>query len=319
MPHAIAVTPDNFRRAETDLVFAGFVQDGALGAFVHNREPTPIDDQKVVRMNRDTLYSVAVFDLDAGPATIDLPDAGSRFLSLQVWDEDEYCPMVAYGPGARILTREAIGTRYVAAGVRILVDPSNPEDIRQVQALQDAIRVAQPGQGAFEPPDWDPASRDQVREALKQLGRTMPDSRRTFGPRGEVDPVRHLIGVAVGWGGNPEKDAFYVNATPANNDGRSVYRLHVPADVPVEGFWSVTVYDKDGYLQPNPQNAYAINSVTADKNPDGSVDVQFGGCDGRAANCLPVAPGWNITVRLYRPRPEILDGSWTFPEPQLVH
>jgi hypothetical protein len=41
---------------------------------------------------------------------------------------------------------------------------------------------------------------------------------------------------------------------------------------------------------------------------------QFGGCDGSVANCLPVTPGWNYLVRLYRPRQEILDGSWTFPE-----
>jgi hypothetical protein len=54
----------------------------------------------------------------------------------------------------------------------------------------------------------------------------------------------------------------------------------------------------------------------AAKNADGSVDIQFGGSD--AANCLPITPGWNYLVRLYRPRAEILDGSWTFPEAQPV-
>ena len=57
MPETIRVTPDNFRRAETDMYFGNFVRDGALGKFVHRREPTSIDDQDVVRMNRDTLYS----------------------------------------------------------------------------------------------------------------------------------------------------------------------------------------------------------------------------------------------------------------------
>ena len=50
---------------------------------MHRREPTPIAAQTVIRMNRDTLYSAAVFDLDAGPVTITLPDPGKRFLSMQ--------------------------------------------------------------------------------------------------------------------------------------------------------------------------------------------------------------------------------------------
>jgi hypothetical protein len=86
------VTPDNFNRAETDMYFGASVKDGGLGKFHHNREATPIDKQMVIRMNRDTLYSLSVFDLDAGPVTITLPDAGQRFLSMQVIDEDHYTP-----------------------------------------------------------------------------------------------------------------------------------------------------------------------------------------------------------------------------------
>ena len=95
--HPIAVTPDNFVRAESDLYFSGVVRDGGFGKFMHRREPTPIAAQTIIRMNRDTLYSAAVFDLDAGPVTITLPDPGKRFLSMQVIDEDEYTPEVHYG------------------------------------------------------------------------------------------------------------------------------------------------------------------------------------------------------------------------------
>jgi hypothetical protein len=66
-------------------------------------------------------------------------------------------------------------------------------------------------------------------------------------------------------------------------------------------------------LQPNSYNAYAVNSITAKRGPDGSVTIQFGGCDGKIPNCLPITPGWNYTVRLFRPRAEILAGTWTFP------
>ncbi|HEY4232797.1 MAG TPA: DUF1254 domain-containing protein [Lacipirellulaceae bacterium] len=92
---SVFVTVESFPRAESDLYFSNVaVKDGGFGKFHHNREPTPIDKQTVIRMNRDTLYSAAVFDLDAGPATITLPDAGKRFMSLQVIDEDQYCPAV---------------------------------------------------------------------------------------------------------------------------------------------------------------------------------------------------------------------------------
>jgi Protein of unknown function (DUF1254) len=83
-PASVRVTADNFVRAESDLYFAAIVQKGGFGRFFHDREPARLDAQTVIRMNRDTLYSGAVFDLDAGPVTITLPDAGSRFVSLQV-------------------------------------------------------------------------------------------------------------------------------------------------------------------------------------------------------------------------------------------
>jgi len=78
----IGITPDNFVRAETDLYFGNLVKDGGFGEFHHIRELSPIDNQLVIRQNRDTLYSAGVFDLDAGPVTSDMPEAGGRFMSL---------------------------------------------------------------------------------------------------------------------------------------------------------------------------------------------------------------------------------------------
>ncbi|MEI9890708.1 MAG: DUF1254 domain-containing protein [Caulobacteraceae bacterium] len=312
MSDLIRVTPDNFTRAESDMYFAAQVKDGAFGRFHHLREPADVRHQSVVAMNRDTLYSVAVFDLDAGPVTITLPDPEGRFMSMEVINEDQYALEVVYG-GVHTLTRDRIGTRYVHPVVRTLVDPNDPKDIAAVHALQDAIVVRQANPGRFETPSWDPVSQKQVRDALDALGKTMTDSRRTFGPQDKVDPVRHLIGTAIGWGGNPDADAYYIMTATPQNDGKTVYRLRVPADVPVDGFWSISVYDKDGYFAPNEQNAYSVNSVIARKDADGSVTVQFGGQGG--TNLLPVTPGWKYCVRLYRPRPEILNGAWIFPEP----
>jgi len=314
----IPLTPDNFTRAESDLYFGNLVKGDGFGRFFHRREPTPVDKQPVIRMNRDTLYSGAVFDLDAGPVSITLPDAGERFMSMQVIDEDHYTPQVAYGAGGYTLAREQIGTRYFLAAVRILVDPTDPKDVAAEHALQDAIRVEQAGgPGSFDVPAWDQQSQAKVREALLALAATLPDTKGMFGRKGEVDPVRRLIGSASAWGGNPERDALYLNVTPARNDGTTVYRLDI-GDVPVDGFWSISVYDAKGYFAPNAENAYTLNNITAKKSADGSVAVQFGDCDGTTANCLPTVPGWNYLVRLYRPRPEVLEGRWMFPEPRAV-
>ena len=265
-------------------------------------------------MNRDTLYSAAVFDLDAGPVSITLPDAGKRFMSLQTISEDEYSPPAIYQAGPHTLTRANIGTRYVLVGVRTLVDPSDPSDMNAARALQDAIKVEQPnGPGKVELPKWEPVSQKKVRDALIVLSTTLTDTSRAFGTKDEVDPVDRLISAAATWGGNPPKDATYLNFTPSKNDGKTNYKLTVK-DVPVDGFWSISLYNAEGYYQKNDQNAYSINNITAKKSADGSVTIQFGGCDGKIPNCLPIVPGWNYTVRLYRPRKEILDGTWKFPE-----
>ncbi len=312
---AVPVTVDNFPRAESDLYMGNAVKEGGLGKLFHRREPASIENQIVIRLNRDTLYSSGVFDLDAGPVTITMPNAGKRFMSLQVISEDHYVPGVYYGAGSHTLTHQNVGTRYVVVAIRTLVDPNDPKDLEQVHALQDEIKVSQNNSGKFEVPNWDQASQKDIRSALLILNNHTGGFAHAFGPKGEVDPVRHLIGTAAGWGGNPDKDATYLSVTPAKNDGATIYKLHV-RDVPVEAFWSISVYNAEGYFQKNDSNAYSLNDITAKKNADGSIDMQFGGCDGKSPNCLPIMAGWNYTVRLYRPRAEILNGKWKFPEAQ---
>jgi hypothetical protein len=314
-PQTIPVNADNFNRAESDMYWGTIVKDGGFGTLVHHRALYPID-APIVRPNRDTLYSMSVFDFDAGPVTITLPSAGKRFMSMQVIDGDQYTHAVYYVAGSYTFSSQNIGTRYGLLGIRMLVDPANQEDMNQVHSLQDAIKIEQPsGPGKFEVPNWDPVSQKKIRDALLVLGSTLPDTKRMFGNPDEVDPVRHLIGTAMAFGGNPEKDALYLNVVPEKNDGATVYKLSVK-DVPVDGFWSIIVYNARGYLERNRYDAYSVNNITAKTGADGSVVVQLGGCDGKIANCLPTMKGWNYMVRLYRPRAEILNGTWTFPQAQ---
>ncbi len=239
----IPVTVENFKRAETDMYLGMFTKEGAFGKFFHHRE-LPLENTGV-RPNRDTLYSYAVFDLEAGPVTISLPDAGKRFMSLMAIDQDHYALETVYAPKAYTYSRERVGTRNLFVAARTLVDPADPQDVKQAQALQDAITVRQPGgPGRFEVPNWDRASQDKIRNALLVLNTTLPDLRNAGGRKDEVDPVRHLIATASAWGLNPDKEAVYLNVTPTRNDGQTANRLDIPADVPVDAFWSVIVYDE---------------------------------------------------------------------------
>lgn len=311
------VTVENFVRAETDATIAVYAKESGLGKFLHSRTPPSIDDQKIVRMNRDTLYSFGIFDLEAGPVTLDLPDAGKRYMMAQVIDEDHYTHDISYAPGSKTYSKDEIGTRYMIVIIRTLVDPQDKKDVDDVHALQDKITVRQAAQGRLEVPAWDAASQSKVRDALKVLGSTLDDSTRMFGSKDEVDPVRHLIGAAIGWGGNPTSAAVYVTSKPKDDSGTKVQRLTVK-DVPVDGFWSISVYNSAGFFQKNELGSYSINNLTAKPDANGAYVIQFGGCTKATVNCIPTMKGWNYTVRLYRPRTELLDGKWTFPEPEVV-
>ena len=156
--------------------------------------------------------------------------------------------------------------------------------------------------GKFEVPNWDPVSQKKIRDALSVLGSMLGDMPGAmFGSKREVNPVSHLIGTAIGWGGNPTEAAVYLSVYPKANDGKVVHKL-TAKNVPVDGFWSISLYNAKGFFQKNVFDAYSLNNLTAKANPDGSVTVQFGGCQKSTANCLPIMPGWNYTVRMYRPQ-----------------
>ena len=306
----LTVNADTFARAETHRMFADLQRDaGRVNRFAHNRAPASVDEQTVIRMNRDTLYSFAVVDLSAG-ATLTVPDAGGRYLSVMVVNEDHYINKVLHDPGRYELTTEELGSPYVLIAARTLVDPRDPHDLQTVTAIQDRLEIAALAERPFQPPDYDTESFDRTRNALLSLASDLTSFEHCFGRAEDVDPVHHLIGAAAGWGGLPDAEATYVGVSPGLPVGE--YELTV-GDVPVDGFWSISVYNADGFFEPNDRDAYSVNNITAAHNADGSVTVRFGGDGDPERNSLPITEGWNYLVRLYRPRAEILEGEWTFP------
>lgn len=303
------VTLDTFVRAETARMLHD-LQTGAggPGRWHHLRTPTPIDAQTVVRMNRDTLYSFAVVDLDSGVELV-IPDPGGRYLSVMAVTEEHHINRVFHDPGVHRLDAAELGSRYVALAARVLADPDDAADLALAHVVQDGLALRG---GPGEPfPAPDVADFSALRAAVAALAAYGLDSRRAFGARDHVDPVQHLVGTAVGWGGLPETEAVYDLAAMGLAPGHYTIRV---ADVPVDGFWSLSVYDGSGFFAPNPEGRYSVNSVTAERDADGAVTINLGG-DPSLPNAIPLPEGWNATVRLYRPRPEVVDGTWRFPAP----
>lgn len=311
----VPVTVNNYVRAETAGQFDRILKmTGSVNKLMSFRVPTPLDKQSVIRMNRDTLYSFAIVDISKG-ATLTMPETNGRYNSAMIVNEDEYINKVFYQPGAHQLTKDEFDTDYVLVAFRTLVDSSDPADIKKANDLQDKISIQAASSEPYTHPNYDENSYKELRDLLLGVAKFLPDSAGAFGSKENTEQVPHLLGAAFGWGGLPSEDAFYLNVNPKLPVGS--YHIDVPKDVPVKAFWSVSVYNKDGYFEKNDKGVYNINSASGKANPDGSMTVNLGGCDDASrANCIPLTDGWNYAVRLYRPDKSIIDGSWTFPAVQ---
>ena len=307
----IPVTIDNFTRAATDIELAKYVAlAGGVNRFFHFREPGDVDNQPTIRMNFDTLYSTAVVDISKG-ATLTLPEVGERYMSAMIVNQDHYINDVFHGGGSYTLDTGTFDTPYVIVFMRTLVDAADPDDVAAVHELQDQMSVEAASSQPFILPDYDEEGYEELVAGLNALLPFLADSTGGFGTKGEVNPVNHLLNTAIGWGGLPEREAFYDGAAPQLPVGE--YKIEVPADVPVAAFWSLSLYNYSGFFEKNDRDAYYVNSVMGTQNDDGSMTIHLGGCEDDRVNCLPLMDGWNYVVRMYQPGPEVIDGSWSFP------
>jgi len=311
---AIPVNVQNFNRAETDLMFSRLALPHGVGQWNHTLEVTPLDDQPVIRQNRDTLYSMTILDVRED-VTLTLPDSGGRYISAFVINQDHYGQAILSEPSDHVLTRELVGTDYAGVIVRILVDPTDADDVAEVNRLQKALRLTGGGSGNYPMPDYDEAAHTETRSAILELARGVSKYDHAFGTQDEVDPILHLLGTASGWGGLPEYEATYISVD--ENLPVDEYRLRLK-DIPVDAFWSVSLYNAAGYFEENSLGVNSINSLTATPDADGGVTIRFGVHLDDAANALPIMPGWNYVLRLYRPHPAVLEGSWAAPRPEVI-
>ncbi len=240
--------------------------------------------------------------LMARPSLMALSQTTSRLIN-----QDHYS-YAESTPGRYELTQDKVGTRFAYLIIRTFLDPNN---IEATHARQDVLQVGVGGDGPLDLRDWNIEQMMTARDALNTLAKLGISNVGALGTKDEVDPIKQLIFTAAGWGGMPFENTFGILGSVPNNDGSP----HVPTakDVPVRAFWSVIVYDANGFIADNDLGVYSYNNVTADPNEDGSITIHFGG-DPDQVNHIPIADGWNLGIRLYEPEPEVPNGTWVFPE-----
>ena len=311
----ILVNADNYARAETAFQFESmFKRGGGINKLAHVRQPIQLDRQRNMQMNRDTIYSSAVIDISTG-ASISFPDSGDRYMSIAIVNEDNYTTAIYHGGETIELSMQEHGTPFVALIARVLVNANDPQDLKIANSLQDQIEITASSTKKYQRANYDIESRKTTRELFRLLGAGLGEASFCNGKQTEVRETRHKICAAIGWGGLPTYEVVYVKNKKRHALGDYHLRLK---DVPVAGFWSISIYNDKGFFQENKYNAYSINNVVAEPNEDGSYTINFGEHKNGRKNFLPIMEGWNYVARLYLPSKDIQDGKWLFPEPTLI-
>jgi hypothetical protein len=302
----VKVTPETYVRAESDRQFGVVVKmAGGVNRFYHFRRPTPLDKQNVVRMNRDTLYSMGVVDTTKG-ATITVPELpNDRYASVYLADNDHYCPFVIYNSGTHELPRD---TKYLGVGVRIQVfNPKDEDEIAFINKLQDQFVIKANSAEPLPEFKWDLESLKGLTAEYEKDSTQYGSWKGMMGPRGKVDEKTRHIAAAAAWGLFPEWDATYLNYS-GGHDWRVCHQAtyQVPEN---KAFWSITVYGNDGFMK---SDNNIVNSSNVKLNADGTFTVHFGSVEtcGDVPNRLDTTEGWNFLMRIYRPGKSVLEGAY---------
>lgn len=310
----IPVTLENYKIAESDFAFGGVVKMGGANNLIHFPvKAFDLNNQVVVRMNQDTVYSGAIVDVSKG-ATITLPDANGRYQSAMVVQNDHYVNDVFIGSGTYQLKSDT-DSKFVNVSIRTEVNLNDPEDIKKVIALQEKVTLSAEGDTAFKQPNYNMEQLEALRIKLANEALALGSLNNLQGARGTVDEHLHLLGTAAGWGLLPDENARYVGYVQEGGDATGCYQAQYqvpPFNDP--GFFSITMYDAEGWMF---DERAILNKNNITFNDDGSFDANFGECGENAKNNLPITKGWNFIMRVYEPKLDQLE-AYKLPTPAKI-
>jgi hypothetical protein len=305
------VTPESYPTDETSRQILKNQNSIGLNKFLHKRQLTPTDNQPVVRMNRDTYYSLAVVDVSDG-ASVTMPEIPEgKYVSVQPVTEDHRIQAMRYGPGTFDLTTHTGTHLYLV--VRLDATFSEAE----AKEIQDQMTIQANSAKKFE---TTPVNKESFVKVEEELKAQMPALVQRDGvnalngmftdPRDESNQLfteeKYEVGAAVGWGGAQMVDNIY--EISGNYSIDDCYQLTFE-DPKNRAFWSITVYDEKGFMFNDLAN---YSSNTAQANEDGTYTISFG-CGEDAPNNLEIAnPSnvFNIAVRHYQPSKRVLEDGY---------
>jgi len=311
VPDLVPVTLENYKTAESDLAFNNGTKFVGTNKLLHFPvDSFDLDNQTVVRMNRDTIYSGAVINVSGG-ATVTLPESDGRYMSAMVVQNDHYIDQVFNTPGEHVIEAD---TDFVMVTIRIRANINDPDDGKKIRALQQAIRISATATDPHLMPNYDMEQLVALRSELAAEAAEKGSLNNMQGARGNVDERKHLLGTAVGWGLLPDANARYLSYGQQDGQGcfQATYSVP-PFNEP--GFFSITMYDADGWMF---SDRAVLNEYNIEFNDDGTFDANFGECGDTAKNNLPIVDGWNFLMRVYEPRLDDLD-SYALPTPVKVN
>ena len=299
------VTQDNFPQAYTNKRLGAVLQKaGSVNTFFEMPRPSSVpEEQFVVRMNRDTHYSVSVIDMSSGSVYVTVPKT-DRYVTIQIVDENHETQPMIYGSGKHKITAK---TGHAFVIVRALED-----DARRNLVIE--AGSAKP----FAVKEWDMESFHTVDKAGNIDFSNGYDQSKAFGNKesGQTDYMNY-VGAAGGWGGAMVEDNIY--QTSSVFDADACYETTF-VDPEAKYFWSATVYNADGRMFND------IANISSEMNPvqnaDGTYTLRFG-CEGQPNN-IPVAEGnttgkFNVLMRHYGPSKQVSNGKVGYDATKLIH
>ncbi|MGR3713831.1 MAG: DUF1254 domain-containing protein [Shimia sp.] len=307
------VTEDNYPMAESERQMLVRQTNAGINKFDHKRELTPTDDQDVVRMNRDTYYSFATINVSQGAKVImpEIPEG--KYMSIMGITLDHRIQPMQYGPGEFNLSTHTGDHIYLV----VRLDSTFTQE--EANAIQDQMKIVANSNATLAVEPYDEVSFDAVetelkaampallkeqgKEALNGMFTDFEQKYDTFNDR------KWKIGSAVGWGGALTTDNVY---EISGNMPSKVCHQATFEDPLNEAFWSVTVYDADGFMFGDFAN---LSSDTAETNKDGTTTLSFG-CGKDAINNIPTANKsgeFNLAVRHYQRSEKVADGYRVLP------
>ncbi|WP_034059155.1 DUF1254 domain-containing protein [Lacinutrix jangbogonensis] len=300
------VTAETYPTAETSRQILKSQDLVGVNTFLHLRQLTQTDNQPVVRMNRDTYYSMAVLDVSKG-ASITMPEIPEgKYMSIQPVTEDHRIQAMKYGPGKIELNT------HIGSHLYLIVRLDGTFTESEANEIQDKMLIEANSTEIFSAVPVNKESFDKVENELKSKLPVIVKRDGVSGMQGMfTDPQdesgntytdeKHQLGAAIGWGGAQMVDNIYESAGDFSTGDSYQLTFEDPGN---KAFWSVTVYDKNGFIFNDLAN---FSSNTAKRNEDGTYTLSFG-CRTDAPNNIEIdnpTRFFNITIRHYQPSEKV--------------